>query len=71
MEYQKTSSGTFYAEGRYDPPYAWHPANDAPRIIPDLVCPCGCGIARSYYYEHGNCEGATFYLTFSCGAEGY
>lgn len=40
------------------------------RIIPNLACPCGCGIASSHYSEHGNCEEATLYLAFPCGAEG-
>lgn len=68
--YSKTPSETFHREGVYPPPHAYHPADDAPRIISELVCPCGCGIASSYFCEHGNCEGATLYLTFPCGAVG-
>lgn len=70
MKYEKTSSGTFFAEGRLAPPHAWHPNEDVHRLLPELTCPCGCGPASANYCEHGNCEEATLYLTFPCGAEG-
>jgi hypothetical protein len=69
-KYIKTPSGTFLMEGLYPPPHSYHLADDAVRIIPDLVGRCGCGTACSSYCEHGNCKGATLYLTFSCAAEG-
>ena len=57
--------------GGYPRPTRGYPSKDAKRLIPELVCPCGCGIAQRDYCEHENCEEATLYLTFPCGAEGF
>ena len=71
MKYQSTSSGTFFIEGRLSRPYAWYPREDASRLFGELMCPCdACGVAIAHYCEHGNCQEATLYLTFPCGAEG-